>query len=432
MSANLFKTCLIWFLTVGICLGGPTGGDVVQFDNGDRLVGEVTGLRDGVLHVDLPISSEGLEIKAQSAERVTFSKAKSTVSKKHYGLLKLTNGDEIPCELRALGPEKVSISTWYAGDLTVDREAVEMLVFGVAPDRLAFDGLDKPTDWKEGGGWQVLGDGGLASHGVGTISKSLDLPERYLFDLSVAWESPPNLIFRFGGKHQQFARQLSDEYLFFLNEGGLQIRRHAPGRTPSYHLIHETDLDLGDFRDKKLRLVIKVDRTSGNLSLKVGDGAVQHFRDVLPNVPSGKFLHFQSLSNAYLANKITGLSIYEWDKAKRALEIEDLGSRQNDSLVTTKGERFDGKIHSFDEDAGFAKIITNQGQKFSVPSEEIKVLQLKKHPTAKAKGSEAQLRLTTGGNLSIKNLTLTKDLVQAQHPLLGELELQRSVISAIE
>jgi hypothetical protein len=435
------RTSLIVGFTMA-SLNIAQANDQISLKNGDLFFGKVIALKGGLIELQTPHSEAPLKILNKDLVKLNFSAADSADETpdelpKNSQELYLRNGDSIPGEVVGLTPTHLSFQTWFTGLLEIPREKIDSVFFGVTPQRTVFRGPIGIEGWSQGnnGRWRYE-DGTLTSRDKGFIGRDLKLPENFIFGADISWESSPNIrIHLCTDKPQPQDDGTSNSYLLNLNSGGVQVRRVMPAgaQGPKFKTLITSTRAPGSKGSNTCQLELRVDRATKILQLYLDGEKLGQGIDPTES-PEGSALLLESMSSGSSDNSIRNIIVHEWDTTTQLLRREPRAEDQLDTLSVDDGDRFSGKILSYNP-ADPAKPFTVKTplspEPISIPLENCAVMYFTKGENAPKSVGQYRLALRTGGNLSLSRIQLGAEKLKAKHPWLGELEIDRSVMLSI-
>ena len=147
-SAGMAASALLLVLPV------LSAEDKLELNDGSVLSGKVLSIfgNDKVV-LDSNLSEEPIHLRAQSLSSINFRKDTENPNKAPQ-LLHLVNGDVLPGTLQNLDSKEVSFLTGYANELTIPRNYVRSIDFGVTPQKLVYSGPKPITEWSDNDDWE--------------------------------------------------------------------------------------------------------------------------------------------------------------------------------------------------------------------------------------------------------------------------------------
>ncbi|MEN8695519.1 MAG: hypothetical protein ACN4GG_09675 [Akkermansiaceae bacterium] len=407
-------------------------GDIVALKNGDYFTGKISGLSDGLIQLVSPHSETPLQIVSDELKELTFAPVLASDTPKHRHLVNLRNGDSIPGDVTALDGKAVTLHTWFAGDLVIQRALIESVFFEAAPQRLVYKGPDEITEWQQDSGWS-WDDHTYRASGSGNLSRDLQLSEDFIVSFDLSWRNTPSFRFHFC-TDAQTGDDNSDGYYLELTSQGFALNRVIPdggnGKAATQRLGGPITR-ANEFKMNKVRVEIRVSRSQKTIYFYLNGDYAGQYSDPNPTAPRGTNIIFNSRSSTSRQYTIDAIEIREWDSVTRRLNREKQVEDEADTLATDEGDLFTGVIHSRQVKDGrpfYQMKISLSERPFLIPEDRCSVLYFTKGEPTDPQQSPYQLSLITGGTLSLSEISLGDKSMSAKHPWLGELILDRRVL----
>lgn len=187
-------------LFTALALASPAAPSphAILFRNGDLLTGQLEAITatNSVLwgHRDVP---GRIEFQREALAEVYLGAAPTPpVTAPNFCFVRLTNGDELPGNLKALDEKAVVLETWYAGTLSLPRAKVAALRPAGPSPRAIFAGPDSLDGWTMGkalpgninaGQWHFANGAFVASQPA-SIARDVKLPPSSSLEFDLAWQ----------------------------------------------------------------------------------------------------------------------------------------------------------------------------------------------------------------------------------------------------
>jgi hypothetical protein len=417
--------------------GNLFASDLVTLKSGDVFTGEVLALSDGIITLKSPHSDTPLKVINDKLSRLKFGETRSDELPKDSQVLNLRNGDTLPGQIVALSETHISFQTWFAGQLEVPRSQIESLFFGVTPQTTIYRGPENLISWDQGNesSWE-FDEGRLRSRDRGTIGRDFELPANFIFSSRFTWVNSPNLRIHLCSDSITSAGDAgSNSYLLYANSQGIQVKRVTPrenGR-PEYKTLISYESPLTNFKDQSVDIEVRIDRSGRQLQLSINGEAMPPGYD--PEVPpTGTHVVFESLSSGRRDIQIEDIVLQKWDTKTQRFRAEPRADEKSDTLTVDDGDRFSGTVVSFDpasEDKIFTVMSPQSDQPIAIPQSNCSVMYFSKQDEAPESKGEYRLDLRSGGGLTISGIKLGEQNLEATHPWLGQMTLDRRIMSSI-
>lgn len=428
----------LFVLTTSLFISGNVlAGDLVTLKSGDVFTGEVMALSDGIITLKSPHSDVPLKVINDKLSRLKFGETNTDELPKDSQVLNLRNGDTLPGQIVALSDTHISFQTWFAGQLEVPRNQIESLFFGVTPQTTIYRGPGNLISWNQGNesSWE-FDEGRFRSRDRGTIGRDFDLPANFIFSTRFTWVNSPNLRIHLCTDSITSAGDAgSNSYLLYANSQGIQVKRVTPrenGR-PEYKNLISYESPLTNFKEQSVDIELRIDRSGRQLQLSINGEAMPPGYD--PEVPpNGSHVVFESLSSGRRDIQIEDILLQEWDTKTQRFRAEPRADEKSDTLTVDDGDRFSGTILGFDptsEDRIFTVNSPQSEQPITIPQSNCSVMYFSKEEAAPESKGEYRLDLRSGGGLTISGIKLGAQNLEASHPWLGKMTLDRRIMSSI-
>ena len=407
--------------------------DQVRFDTGDALAGDILHFTQDTLFLHTPHASEPLQIIPSRVSSLLFDqKTTPTDTPANTQILKLANGDTLHGQFQSLDPQNLTLLTPYAGTLTIPRKHLSALYFKNKPANIIYSGPRSTTGWTETDHWDFDTDNRtLFSTGQGQIARKLDLPDQFTVSTTFSWKTNPNLHLYICASENEKTRNTSSYYLS-LNSAGLAFHRRDPAGRSSFARLIELDEKQTNISSLKGTIELRVNRRNAKVTLLYNGKNMGTFRDPSGSSPKGSYIIINSATSGHRANTLEQIEIRTWDANSALYHSEKPSDPKNDSLTTTKGERFTGEIlHYTPAKSSFTLNHPHSDKPVLVSSTNCSVIHFKKS-TAPKTTATSTLNLTTGSSLTLTPGTLDQNgTLTAKHPLIGDIRLKRHTLQKL-
>jgi hypothetical protein len=352
---------------LGLAVGGRSwAGDVLTFRNGDRLEGEL-----------LEANASGLRWRADNAAQpIWFAtnflaevhlapRPPRTARQLHELVVELTSGDRLTGKIVALDPKMLTLHTWYAGRLQVQRPAVKRLAYRSPEATIIYSGPTGPRDWQSvQTGWTYR-QGKLYSqrNRYCAIIKDVGLPDLASIEFDVAWRGQP---------YWSVAFYLSPDvqrgwsgYQLSWNNNYLSLSRNTQGNQRNL----ESNVALGDRRRTQARVMIRVHKPRKTIAVYLDGALVRQWTDPGEFAGTGRALLFQSQGQSEI--RLGNILVAEWD-GKPDAPAEASGVLPADLVRLRNGDKVSGDLHTI---AGGEVQLTNSFAAVRIPLSKISAIE---------------------------------------------------------
>lgn len=391
---------------------------------------------DGTVTLNAPYSTEPLKIKPEGINKIDFGKSDTKYELPEQNL-NLINGDSLPVEVRSFDEKVLKVHSPSIGELNVPRELINSLEVGIFSKKTIYRGPNEIGEWnnaKDQATEWAIEDKMLFSHGSGTIYRDMKLPENYSIRFKLKWENVPNFKFSFGDPMDFKGASVNRYYLQF-NRAGMEIKRESTGRQ-RYYPIGQIGRTPQEFAAKELWIEVRVNRKNGRIELYLDDRLQDKYIDSYPNTPSGTGISFHAEAAEDNQLSITNIEISQWDDRADRHRTEERGDTKEDAVIGRNGERSGGRILSITKggEGMIYRFKSNyQENPMDLPDSEVSTIYFAAAPDRKIEEFKGlSLFFHGGGSCQVTKCVFDGDKVNITHPLLGEIQLNRSVVSHLE
>ncbi len=419
-------------------------GEVLTMSNGKQFSGKLLAIdaERGIL-VDSPRSPEPLAFKRDAFKSLQFEE-EPFVTPFQAERLVLANGDILPGTLLGLDAESISYSGLIGEKVSVSRDFINTLRFGIKPQALTYHGPAPLEEWSGEGvkTWDMSEDpaDGLLMIDPGLIKADRQLGKQFRIRFSLKWQEHPSIRIYFGAELGPEATK--NRYYIDLSSRELLIRRQRSKEPVTKTLITLSHQDV--YQSRKLEVDLRVNRLLGTIDLFLNGKLIRQLRDEsTPTVGNGIIIERKRNDNT--ATYLTDFRVYEWDAVSQIELLEEVGTTSADSVVDASGKRISGMLLSLKTESLPDEESEEQEERFfllqspfakqllKIPAEDARIIYFKEH-TEKSHATDFpkyELELVNDGLVSAKSLTLVGGKVNIKHPLLGGITLPRSSVKAI-
>ena len=431
----------LWLAIIGTGLfcGGLLADEL--FLVGDaRLTGTIRAIDPmGVVELASALSPEPLLLNPGSVTKVEFS-GSAPASKSSAALVELTNGDVVAGVIGGLDEAALELITPHAGRLLIPRNFLESVQLGVRQSEPIYSGPKSGEEWSSGGdgqkGWEFA-ENALAANGPATASQAFDeTPPQFILKFSLKWQTNPSFQIYFADPLTPAAGRI-DRYYMQFNSAGLEVKRESSkgkrfqtviilARTPENFASNEVDVE------------IRVDRTSSRIHLLLNGEPEGAGIDPAGEPPAAGGLSFINSSPVGANQEVSKIQVLEFDNSSARHLSEDRGDPMFDSLISRDDDRWGGHLQAIrkgPEGPVFLFKSDFQEEPLELAESDVSTIFFAKADDGKTLPQQEHpfvLRLTGGGSLRVASCVFSDGDIQAEHPLLGPLKINRAGVSSLE
>lgn len=421
-----------------LCIASFAGAVEISFLGKNKISGELMEMDpDGTVTLNAPYSTEPLKIKPDVIQKIDFGKSNIKYELPEQNIT-LINGDSLPVEVRSLDEKFLKVHSPSMGELSLPREMISSLEVGIFSKKSIYKGPNEIGEWSnakdQATEWAVE-DKILFSHGSGTIYRDVKLPEKYSIRFKLKWETVPNFKFSFGDPMDFKGASVNRYYLQF-NRAGMEIKRESTGKQ-RYYPIAQIARTPQEFAAKELWIEVRVNRKNGRIELYLDNRLQDKYTDNYPNTPSGTGISFHAEAAEDNQLSITNIEISQWDERADSNALRERGDLKEDAVIGSNGERSGGRILSIinGSDGSIYRFKSNyQDNPMDLPDSEVSTIYFADAAPDKKLEEFKGLSLffRGGGSCQVTKCSFNGDKVSISHPLLGDIQLNRSIVSHLE
>jgi hypothetical protein len=414
------------------------GAAEISFVGKNKISGDLLAMDpDGTLTINTPYASEPLKINPDGIHKIDFGKSDLKYERPNHNL-RLINGDSFPVEIISLDEKILKIHSPSLGELNVPREIINSLEVGIFSKKIVYTGPNEIGEWRaikeEQTAWDIENNA-LRTKSSGTIYRDVKLPENYIVRFKLKWETVPNFKFSFGDP-LDFSGNSVNRYYLQYSSAGMEIKRQSTGnqKYPSIANIPRTPQE---FKSNELIIEVRVSRKTGNIELYLNDRIQGKYTDNNPpNTPTGSGISFHTEASNNNQHSISNIEISEWNDREDSNRVEERGDINEDAVIGRNGERYGGRILSIinDKDSSTYRFKSHfQANPIDMPHTDVSTLYFASSPTTKFENIKGMNLFFQGrGSFQISKCSISGDIINITHPLLGDLQLNRNVVSQLE
>ena len=431
---NLKRVSALWLGLTAVSLAAD-----VSLTDGNKLTGEFQGMDEsGTVTLVSPLSSEPLLLNGKSVLGVDFGVEETSPAALPDQRIELVNGDVLPMEAVALDGKTLTVASADLGTLKIPKTAVDSIQLGVVPERVAFANKPSFDGWSRGAtkgrNWRLDGKG-FQVDGSGSLSRKVDLPEKFIMRFDLNWKNNPRFWVFFADPLEPKNKKVN-RYRLEISQANVSLKRESSDdiKFTQIAIIPRSDLR---FEGDSVSIEIRMDRSRGLIHLYVNGELEGRYTDPVPNIPDSSGITFGSGAPRGDFQTISNFKILEWDDRGDRHRAEKRGEGKSDALIGRFGERFGGKltmIQKSQDGSVFTFKSDFQEKPIELPAEEVSVVFLAQDGRVPDPVDDEALvlRLKGEGSIQVSSCVFTDELVKVTHPLLGEMELNRESVIALE
>ncbi|MFD2258110.1 hypothetical protein ACFSSA_15625 [Luteolibacter algae] len=414
------------------------GAADVSLRDESKLTGDLIAMdAGGTITLASPISKKPLLIHSGTVKQVNFSLSSQPIEIPSQRI-RLLNGDVLPVGIETFSGQFLQTSSHTFGELDIPRDIVDSIQLGIFPESVVYSGTRNFSGWKRdlngSRNWELKNNTYLAT-GPGTLSRELELPEKFVIAFTLSWATHPNFRISFADPlEKQGAR--ADRYFLQFAGAGVEIKRESTGANRFIPIVM-LNRPPEQFSTNRLDIEIRMDRSTGEIHLYLNGELEGRFTDPIEDIPAGNGISLISQAPAESEQQIRFLEVSEWHDLGDRHRTEKRGNAKTDSLIGRNGERFSGILQTIRSDhEGRVYVFKSDFQPapIEIPEDEVSTVFIAKKGTKISTNKDQNLILHLQGNgeVHVSSCEFGENIVHAEHPLLGKIELQRDAITMLE
>ena len=414
----------------------PASAADISLSNGSKLTGDLLAMDgEGTITLESPNSDSPLMLVGEMVSYVGFTSTAATADLPGQRV-ELINGDILPVSIRKLDDQAMTVMSPDMGELRIPRSLLSSVQLGVFEERLVYAGGEDLSGWKDKGNAEswTPANGRLVAQNSGTLTREVKLPEKFVIRFTLQWSQQPNFRLTFADPNPKRTNKV-DRYYFDVNGSNISILRDSKNLR-SAKPIMILGRSANRFRANLVDVEIRGDLSRGLLHLYLNGELEGRFTDPYPEgIPAGSGLSITNRAPESSQQMISNIEIAEWDERSDRHRGEDRGDGSSDAIIGKYGERFGGKLTSISEEGGMRIYEFKsdfQKEPLRVPESEVSTVFFAGDMTYPENESGLMLRLRGSGMLTLGSCIFGEDMVEAKHPLLGEIQVKRDGITALE
>ena len=412
--------------------------DEVMQSDGSHLSGVIQAIHEnGMIELRSPLAIEPLLLKANSVKKVRFAEA-ATESSTPSAMVRLRNGDQFLASVTGLSDADLQVSSQALGHLTIPRELVESIQFGIREKKVIYVGPNTDDEWvpKIGslGAWRVV-KGVLSANGAAVAGKPFELPQQFGVKFTLRWQADPAFQLYFADPMSPEVERI-DRYCLQFNSAGFEIKRES-SKGKHFHSVMMSPRRPDEFPKNQLDIEIRVDRKTSRLDLFL-DGALEASGvDPVQDATTGGGLLLLSAAAAGSVQEVFGIQLFETGQEVISDLREDEVDSRSDRVLSRDEEIWSGRLSvTALENGGFAYSLKSGSDEQTTELEEsdlLKVCFARPERESESRHRIAvRVKLHEHERLGLASIALFDGQATAVHPLLGVLKFEQAAISVLD
>jgi hypothetical protein len=429
-------------LAWGVGARAAQTNDAIFFANGDRLRGEliVFDPQKGFQWRHPDVAKEA-GIRAQNVFKLRLGERPTGERPSFPVLVRLVNKDEFEGGLVAVEDQRIVVKTWYAGELSVPRAAIESVIPQSPKPGVIYEGPTSLDGWTQGkpplpdaepGGWMYQ-QGSFVAMQSSSIARDFKLPDLVDIQFDVAWKGFFNLaialyadsLFPINLANKDAAPDFGGFYSLQLNNNSVNILTVKKGAPISS--LGAAFMPVGAARSS-MHVAIRVNKPEQMIHLLIDGAVVKQWKDAASFAGTGTILRFVNQTASIV--RMSNLTVAEWD-GRMEVSTNKPPDPKSDFVLLLNTDAVTGRVKKFSDGR-----LTVESQLGALEIPLARIAQLKfaepAQPAPTPQPAVAQAALVHRGHLSLAVERIEKQMLEGKSPLLGPLKISLGALRTIQ
>jgi hypothetical protein len=318
-------------------------GDVVEFFDGSTLHGQLLRMdTDHGLAWENPNVKGAIHFQPSHIDFIRFARG-DVVNLAPTCHIQFVNGDDLFGTVTSMDSERLGVSTWFGGAMTIPRSAIRSVTFLSKNYSILYEGPYDANGWIFGianmpQSW-AYHDGWFTSQGTGCLGRELGLTNSSTVEFDLSWTGILELETQLYTDGLERMENNNGSYVLQFTPGQINLRQaRAMGALRSYGAAPFSDAG----GKNRIHVAIQCNPTEGTLAVYVNDTLAKVWKIDTDVLPSGTGILFQQVGFSGGTVKLGNLRISRWDGS---FDPETVSSPTNtDSVRFVNHDHAAGKI----------------------------------------------------------------------------------------
>lgn len=365
VTLRAMKSFFLFTMAISTLLSKGEESAMLNFVNGDRLNGSLVKMGGDHIFWKSPllqneskfflqqvqdISLPFFDAPPQNVDHVAHIRFNPDLRQQNENLL----GDIIQGQLVAVNADNIILNTWFAGQLTINRNMVKDLeIFDVATP--IYSGPSKQDDWKiiPESSWEWERNRYIR-RSEGMISKTFaTIPERYCLSFVCEWKNDLNIKLQFAASDVEEDTQ--NGYTMNFNSGTTYLQKRSRDQQGSGLIGDYTRYPALRSKEKSVFRLF-VDTSSGLIAFFSDADLVQQWNDTNKPYLSGKSMQISQPNGNTTPLTISRIVLSEWDgilpEQENSLHLNAINNpdpeKDEQRIHLRNGDILLGKVHKIE------------------------------------------------------------------------------------
>jgi hypothetical protein len=424
-----------------------TGGrEALLFRNGDLLYGTLESISpDQDIRWHHADSTQSIQFAPENVAEIHFPPHHASATNLP-GLcrFRLGNNDELEGSLVQVDQEKALLRTWYAGEVTIPRKALQALIPVPPEGAIVFQGPTGVEGWTVGkvqaaaiaagdtGQWKYK-NGAFYATNAASIARDVHLPDTASVEFDLAWKGLFQLaIALYTDYLQPISLANKDSEPEFGGFYSLQVNSFSANLLPvkkNDPLRYLGQVSVPAFNQKNAAHVeLRASKSKRIVALLVDGQLIKQWVDTEEFAGQGGGLRFVHQGQGKV--KLSNLRVTEWDGQFEEKPSMTVGSKQ-DLVKLRNGDKLSGHVEGVRDGK---MIVTTEATRLEIPMARVKQAELAgaKTEQAAANANLTRASFERGGALTFQLEKWEDGKALVRSPNFGELTFDGTVFSRLE
>ncbi len=461
------RLCLILYTLAGFgsSLCFAENPDQLTFSNGDHLHGVFEGaLNSKVISWQHEDALAPIEFESKQMHRILFNHGHPTLPLDHQGWVQLNNQDILPGDIKAITKTHVTLSTQYAGTLTIPIESISSLSPHAGSGKTLYKGPFLENDWQvielndseqqqlnEGEEladhpWEFFSSAWFSTNKKGFLKKNnLTLPDKYRITFELYAKSYPTISLILCADFnppETSQRHRSEQVNHILSHFGSCLLLRTSGNSLAlYQYWLREDGTIAQQRIPHIakqnqsikalgsQIEVRVDRQKSTLEVHIDGQFLSLWQISDKEILKHHGIGFSTYNNRHLC-RISDILIQHWSGLR-----DSAASLSHDELdvvlLHNNTDRFSGTETTMSDQTLHLK---GSYADYTIPIQDIKTLHFAQNnqvPLKELSSAEVSATFYGEGKITGTLLSATKEHIHLNTAALGRLEIQSGYLSEI-
>ncbi len=289
-------------------------GDVMEFVDGSMLHGQL--LQMDVNHGlawENPNAKNPIYFKPGHIDFIRFAST-DAVDQAPTCRLQFANGDDLFGSITTLDSDRLALSTWFGGTMTIPRPAIRSITFLSKNYAVLYEGPYDPSGWVFGianmpQSWSYH-DGWLTSQGTGCVGRELAMTNSSTIEFDLGWSGPLELEVQL--YTDALERMENNNGSCVLQFTPTQILLSQARTIGSPAQLRHAALPDSDGKNR-FHVTVQCNLAEGTLSVFINDVLIKVWKDETGFRAAGSGILFQQEGIAGGTVKLGNLRVSQWE-----------------------------------------------------------------------------------------------------------------------